>query len=437
MSVEQSEIVTMDNNLKIQLISIPGGKTTLFAVGFHAGSMYESGFGPGSNDGISHFLEHMFFKGTPNRTSKQINEAFTRLGADLNAYTTYDHTLYYAKIPTRNLHQAAEIWKDLLVNKVINREEFESEKQVILQEIQLYADMPEFDTNYEARKKHFKGTPLEHNILGTHDSVGSITYEMMIDYVSRYYSLDNAIVTLVGGFDLEVEKQYLISLFNDPILQPKINPIYPPQINYISHRNTLNDISFHKKDFSKPLSYVTLTWTAPGVQSTNFIPLLLLNTYIGNSRTSLLYREITSKGIASVCRYSFEALNDVSISSIFFITPPNEIENVFQKVIDLLAHLHDLEITSEITSVLKEETWGAYLSEIEDPTNYGIDLSQKFVKFRHPLFLREFQEEIMKITPEDIQDAKKNLLEDLKMTVYASGTIQDDWEPHFPDHSFM
>ena len=73
MNNEQSELVTLDNNLKLQLVSIPGGKTALFAVGFHAGSMYEEGFGSGSNDGISHFLEHMFFKGTPTKTAQQVN----------------------------------------------------------------------------------------------------------------------------------------------------------------------------------------------------------------------------------------------------------------------------------------------------------------------------------------------------------------------------
>ncbi|MFX0125311.1 MAG: M16 family metallopeptidase, partial [Candidatus Hodarchaeota archaeon] len=207
MNEEQFKLVTLDNNLKLQLVSIPGGKTALFAVGFHAGSMYEEGFGPGSNDGISHFLEHMFPSRVPTRTSKQVLEAFTNLGADLNAGTSYDHTIYYAKVPARNLRKAAEIWKEVLVNDVINPEEFRSEKQVILQEIQWYADMPEFDTLHRVRQKHFAGTVLEHNILGSLESVEAITLDMMTDYITQLYSLDNAIVTLVGGFDLEAEKK--------------------------------------------------------------------------------------------------------------------------------------------------------------------------------------------------------------------------------------
>ena len=428
MSDEQSELIKLDNNLKLQLVSIPGGKTTLFAVGFHAGSMYEEGFGSGSNDGISHFLEHMFFKGTPTKTTKQVNEAFTRLGADLNAYTSYDHTVYFAKVPTRNLRKAAELWKVLLVNDVINPEEFNAEKQVVLQEIQLYADMPEFDTNYTVRQKQFAGTALEHNILGTPESVGMITLEMMVDYISRYYSLDNAIVTLVGGFDLEAEKQFITSIFDDPIAEPLIRPHYPPRVSM----NGKNNIAFHKKELNKPLSYVAISWSTPGIDSPEFFPLLLLNTFIGNSRTSLLYREVTSKGIASVCRFGFEALFDVSISSIFYISPPNETENVFNKVMDLLLYVRNLEITSKTINALKEETIGAYISEIEDPTNYGIDLLQKYIKFRHPLSATEFLENIINLSTEDIQRVKDNCFENLNMTIYATGSIPSSWEPQFP-----
>ncbi|MFX1285648.1 MAG: M16 family metallopeptidase [Promethearchaeota archaeon] len=434
MLTDQSESVILDNNLRLQLVSIPGGKTTLIAVGLHAGAMYEEGFGPGSNDGISHFIEHMFFKGTPTKTTKQVNEAFTRLGADLNAYTTYDHTAYHAKVPSRNLHKAIEIWKELLVNKNIDSTEFNAEKEVILQEIQLYADMPEFDVNFTVRKKHLSGTALEHNILGTLDSVADITPDMMFNYIERFYSFDNAIVTLVGGFDLEAEKQYLTSIFSDPIAHPRKHPIYPPNVDYLSPKNVKSNISFYKNEISKPLSYIALAWTCPGIRSTDFFPLLLLNTFIGNSRTSLLYREVISKGIASICRYGFEALYDVSISSILFVTPPKKTEEVFQKVIDLMITIRDLKISPQITNTLKEEVWGSYISEIEDPSNYGIDLLQKYVKFHQPLSVKEFQKEIFQINPEDIQNAKDNLLENFNITVYATGTVPPNWEPQFPKH---
>ncbi len=431
MSTEQSEIITLDNNLKLHLVSIPSGKTSLFAVGYFAGSMYEEGFGSGSNDGISHFLEHMFFKGTPTKTTKQVNEEFTRLGADLNAYTTYDHTAYFAKVPSRNLHKAAEIWKDLLTDRKVDPEEFKAEKQVVLQEIQWYEDMPETDTLFKVRKTHFTGTPLEHSILGTQNSVGAITADMITDYISQFYSLDNAVITLVGGFDLQAEKEFLSSTFNDPISQPKTNPISPPKVDSVVQKS---DISYHFLERPKPLTYVALCWTSPGTSTSDFFPLLLLNTFIGNSRTSLLYREITSKGLAGVCRYGFEPLFDISASTIFFVAPPNKTDEVFTRILELLIDIHDLKITSQIVTDLKEEIWGSHISEIEDPTNYGIDLLQKYVKFHQWFSTTDFQEKIFQISPNDIQKAKDQIFKHLNMTVYATGTIPEKWNPKFPEN---
>jgi predicted Zn-dependent peptidase len=430
---EESERLSLDNNLKLNITSIPGGKTVLFSVAFHAGAMYETNFGSGSNDGISHFIEHMFFKGpTPsNRTTKQINEEFTRLGADLNAYTTYDHTVFFAKVPTRNLRKAAEIWKDLLIKREIDFTEFNAEKQVVLQEIQLYDDMPEFKANFTARQKHFTGTPLEHNILGTLESVGAIEIDMMKDYIDQFYTFDNAMVSLVGGgFNLRSEMEFLSSLFNDPISEPRNLPVYPPKVSITSKGS---NISYHEFSSTKPLSYVALCWDTPGINSKHFFPLLLLNAYIGNSRTSLLYREIVSKGIAPSCRYGFEAFNDVCASTILFLSPPMKTVEVFNKIVDLLIRFRDLKISLEVIKALKEEVWGGYISEIEDPSNYGIDLTQKYIKFRKPIPAKNFHDKIFEITPEDIQCSKDEIYEEMNMTIYATGAVPQNWKPLFPD----
>jgi len=430
---EESETISLDNNLNLNLVSIPGGRTVLFSVAFYAGAMYETNFGKGSNDGISHFLEHMFFKGpTPsNRTTKQLNDEFTRLGADLNAGTTYDHTFYYAKVPTRNLHKVAELWKDLLIKKDIDPVEFEAEKQVVLQEIQLYDDIPEFKANFAVRKKHFAGTPLEHNILGTLDSVSSITLEMMTSYIDQYYSFDNAMVNIVGGgLDLKSEKEFLSSLFADPITNPRNVPIYPPSVKMPTKKS---NISFYSSPSPKPLSYVSLCWDTPGISSKHFFPFLLLNTFLGNSRTSLLYKEIISKGIAPSCNYGFESFNDVCAANILFFSPPLKTDEVFNTVIDLLIKFKDMVITSDEIQALKEEIWGSFLADIEDPTNYGIDLTQKHIKFRKLLPAKDFNDKIFRITPEEIHSAKDQIFEEMNMTVYATGTIPKDWEPKFPD----
>jgi len=431
--VSKIKIFRLENNLQVQFVTVPGGKTTLFSVGFYAGAMYEKGFGKGSNDGVSHFTEHMFFKGTPSRDANQVNQEFSQLGADLNAFTSYDHTIYYAKVPTRNLRKAAEIWNDLLLNNELKHKEFEAEKQIILQEIQIYKDMPEFSANSNVRAYHFAGTPLEHNILGSMDSITAMSLDTLKEYIEKHYSLYNAIITIVGGgFDLEAEIDFIDRLFNENEKNSLLKPIYPPQVNLPRRETNLN---FFKKEINKPLSYLAICWTSPGIKSKLFFPCLLLNTYLGNSRTSIIYRNIISKGISSFCRYGFEPFYDVSASSILFISPPEKLNEVYYEILKILIDLYSLEFTDMIIADLKQEILGAYLSEIEDPANYGIDLAQKFIKFHRPLLPSDY-EKSLDISLEIVQKTKDKIFGDkMSLTVYGTGKLPSEWIPDFPQNS--
>ena len=433
-NIDRIEVFRLKNNLQIQLVTIPGGKTTLFSVGYYAGAMYENGFGKGSNDGVSHFTEHMFFKGTPSRSANQVNQEFSQLGADLNAFTSYDHTIYYAKIPTRNLRKAAEIWNDLLLHNMLKTQDFEAEKQIIMQEIQIYKDMPEFNANSNVRVHHFAGTPLEHNILGSTESISAMSLDTLKEYISKYYSLHNAIITIVGGgFTPEAEIGFITKLFNENEKKSNQKPIYPPQIT-LPRRKT--KFSYFKNEINKPLSYLAICWSSPGIKSNLFFPTLLINTYLGNSRTSLIYRDIISKGITGLCRYAFEPFYDISASSIVFISPPEKLDEVYHKILKLLIDLYSLEFTDEIISDLKQEVSGSYLSEIEDPTNFGIDLAQKFIKFRRPLLPSDY-EKGLDVPLEIVQKTKDEIFGDkITFTVYATGKLPSpDWIPEFPENS--
>ncbi len=420
----------LDNNLTIQLVPIPKGKSALFAISFYAGALYEEGFGQGSNDGISHFLEHMFFKGTPNLSTKQVNEEFSKLGADLNAYTSHDHTVYYAKVPSRHLNRASELWKRLLTNKEFYSSELEAEKQVILQEIQLYSDMPDYKANSKARELHFKNTPLEHSILGTIDSVNAITVEMLQDYSSKYYTLDNAVLTIVGGFKLSQHVKFYTKLFGEDIEHTKKSPLFPPPIKTRKRENSI-EYSFEKT--TKPLTYVTINWNFPGTKDPLFFSLLLLNSFIGNSRTSTLYRNIISKGLTGSCRYGFEPFFDVSSSNISFVSPPSNTKVIFDNILEILKHIYEMKITPELLERLQDEVWGSYLGEIEDPANYGIDLTQKYFKLRKPFSANKFFAHLSQVTPDEVQTIKDKSLEKLNLTVYATGNIPAKWKPDFPD----
>jgi predicted Zn-dependent peptidase len=150
--------------------------------------------------GVSHFLEHMLFKGTPRRTALEVNLDFDRIGASYNAYTSEESTVYYAAVLPEYLASAIDILADIL-RPSLRVEDFDTEKLVILEEIGMYDDMPAFAASDIARKTYYAAHPLGNTILGTTASVTALTQPQMMDYFHRRYGPANIVVAVAGQLD--------------------------------------------------------------------------------------------------------------------------------------------------------------------------------------------------------------------------------------------
>ncbi|MBA2226393.1 MAG: pitrilysin family protein [Thermogemmata sp.] len=147
--------------------------------------------------GVSHFLEHMAFKGTARRTAWDVNRDFDRIGAAYNAYTSEENTVFYAVVLPEYLPQAMDILADIL-RPSLRQEDFDTEKQVILEEIKMYEDVPESVAWEHARKLYYDGHPLGHSVLGSLESIQALTREQMYAYFQRRYGAENIILSVAG-----------------------------------------------------------------------------------------------------------------------------------------------------------------------------------------------------------------------------------------------
>jgi predicted Zn-dependent peptidase len=147
--------------------------------------------------GVSHFLEHMAFKGTARRTAWDVNRDFDRIGAAYNAYTSEENTVFYAAVLPEYLPQAMDILADIL-RPSLRQEDFDTEKQVILEEIKMYEDIPESVAWEHARKLYYDGHPLGHSVLGSLESIQALTREQMCAYFQRRYGAENIILSIAG-----------------------------------------------------------------------------------------------------------------------------------------------------------------------------------------------------------------------------------------------
>ena len=153
--------------------------------------------------GVSHFLEHMVFKGTPNRTADELNRAFDEIGADYNAYTGHEATVYYAHLLPEHLHEAIDLWTDML-RPALADSDFESERRVILEEIGMYDDQPTTRAQDELLAAYFEGHGLGHRVLGTPQTVAAMTPQVMREHHARHYASDRILVSIAGRFDPDV-----------------------------------------------------------------------------------------------------------------------------------------------------------------------------------------------------------------------------------------
>ncbi|MCP4453149.1 MAG: insulinase family protein, partial [Planctomycetes bacterium] len=186
---------TLSNGL--QLIGEVNAHAKSAAVGFFVKS--------GSRDetpevsGVSHFLEHMMFKGTEKMSALEVNAAFDATGAQFNAFTSEEQTVYYASVLPEYVARVTSLWIDLM-RPSLRDEDFDLEKNVIKEEIAMYQDMPNFEVMDRCRSLHFQSHPCGNSVLGTVDSIDALTSQQMRDYFSQRYAPNNMVLVWAGNF---------------------------------------------------------------------------------------------------------------------------------------------------------------------------------------------------------------------------------------------
>src|SRR3972149_4482192 len=151
-------------------------------------------------NGVSHFLEHMLFKGTDKLNAIEVNEAFDRTGAEFNAGTSWENTVYYAAVLPEYLEQVTKLWIELM-RPALREEDFNLEKNVIKEEIAMYRDTPSFDVMDKCQRLYFEEHPCGNSILGSEESIESLASEQMWEYFTRRYSPNNIVFACAGNFD--------------------------------------------------------------------------------------------------------------------------------------------------------------------------------------------------------------------------------------------
>jgi len=343
----------LDNGVRIVAEEIKYVNSVSIGIWVKVGSRNEDE----GNNGISHFIEHMLFKGTKNRTAKEIAGTIDKIGGQLNAFTAKECTCFYAKVLDTHFDIALDILSDMFFNSTFSENEIEKEKGVVLEEIGMYEDSPEDLVHDIFNQSVWSKNPLGMPILGTEETLKAIKRQDIIDYIDSNYTPENIVISVVGNFDKEHVLSEIEKVFSkhkafkkDKVIinEPVFTPIYKHKEKNTEQAHLC--IGFKGFELSNKYTY----------------PLLVLNNIFGGAMSSRLFQKIREeKGLAySVFSYP-SSYTDCGILSIYAGMKPNQLDYAIELIIEEINQIKANGISEEELYDSKEQIKGSYILGLE------------------------------------------------------------------------
>lgn len=325
---------TLANGLQILGETNPAALSVALGFFVRTGSRDESP----EESGISHFLEHMAFKGTHRRSAIQVNRDFDRIGASNNAFTSEEVTAYHATVLPEYLPQAFDILADIL-RPALREDDFQTEKNVIKDEIARYEVRPEWLVYDISRQRFFGDHPLGKSILGTRQSIDALTREQMLDYFRRRYAASNIMLVAAGNFDwneLVALAQSHCQSWNGPPVPPRVRLAAPT-------RSGLELIPRDK--FAQ--EYVMMWAPAPPADSPWIHAAAVLASILGDYTGSRLYWELIDPGLADSADFSYLDAEGAGAFVLSFSCSPDLAASNLERVHRILNEIQTQGVTED------------------------------------------------------------------------------------------
>jgi predicted Zn-dependent peptidase len=281
--------------------------------------------------GVSHFLEHMMFKGTARRTAEQVDLDFDRIGANHNAFTTHELTAFYAHVLPEHLPAAEEVLSDIL-RPALRQDDFDTEKNVILEEIAMYRDQPFWVLYEQTMERFYRANPLGHRVLGTPETIAALTQPQMAEYFQTRYAADNTVAAFAGRIDFDRMVDRLAE--------------HCGSWNTSRSRRQYQPLSFRDDENNLQLPTVNRHYTlmvspGPSIQDDRRYAAAILAQILGDSEGSRLYWSLVETGLAEEAQAQFEPRDGTGEMYVFLVSSPDDAGKVEQFARQEIARLVD------------------------------------------------------------------------------------------------
>ena len=307
--------------------------------------------------GVSHFIEHMMFKGTEKRTAREIAADVDKIGGMFNAFTGKEATCYYIKTLSSNIYQGAEILLDMITGSRFDPAEMDKERKVIYEEIKMVKDSPDDDVYDTISELVSSGNPLGRSILGTPESLAGIDREKLTGYLNDKYARDSIVIAVAGNFD----EDRIREMFEERLNALRVEKV-TDNVHLLPYRQ-----SFDVKVRDIKQTHICLATPGVALDDRKYYAFVLMNSIFGGSMSSRLFQNIREeKGLA----YSVCSMNSFSSNWGFFSIYAGVAHDKVEDTLDAIRYELDMlrkdGVTDEELSMAKEQMKSSYIFGLEN-----------------------------------------------------------------------
>ena len=401
---------TLENGIRVVSETLPKTRSLSIGVWVKVGSRHE----PREIGGVSHFIEHMFFKGTRKRSARDIATEVDSLGGEMNAFTSQESTTYYIKVLDEHLPAAVDILSDILLGSRFDPADMEKERKVILEEIKGVEDTPDDYIHEMFTASVWPDNSLGRPILGTRETIRSLKHADIVKYIDDHYSPREIVISVAGNF----EHARLIELLNSAFGKLSRTGI-PKQDAAPTFRRT---VTVKKKQLEQ-VQVCLGCRGLPYVHDDRFV-VMALNTILGNSMSSRLFQEVREQNALAYSIYSYvTAYRDAGLLTVYAGTDPANTVQAIQLIVKELKKIRDEGITRAEETRVKDQIKGNLVLSLETSNSHMGRIARQEIYFGKYLSVDDIIKSVDLVSAEQVQRLARELFQSDNLSLSILGPL--------------
>jgi len=406
------ERATLPNGIRVVTEQMPHVRSVSVGIWIGTGSREEADH----QTGLSHFIEHMVFKGTKNRSAEQIARSVDSIGGGLDAFTSKELVSYNVKVLDEHLPEAFDVVSDLVRNPLFQKEDIEKEKSVILEELKMEVDNPEYLIHEIFASNFWKGHPLGRPILGTKQTIRTFDRDKVERYYKQFYVPSNILITAAGS----LSHKGLVNLVGDHFgdLKPRrtvklATPPHPHAPLVFRNKSSLEQVHVYVGVPSIPISHEAR------------FACFILNAILGGGMSSRLFQNIREKqGLAYTVFSELTMYRDAGCMLVYAGTSLRSAGKVVESIVRELRSLADHRVTDEELRRSKDHLKGSYVLGLESTSSRMANLARQELYFNRFFSLDEMLQKVESVRADEVQTLAQQFFDPNRMAVAMLGRLE-------------